>query len=71
MAQRVKSLPAKWETWVRSLGWEDPLEEEMAPLQYCLENPKDRGAWQAKVYRVAESDTTEQLHFQFIIVTLP
>ena len=30
------------------------------PLQYsCLENPMDRGAWRAMVYRVAESDTTE------------
>ena len=28
-------------------------------LQYCLENPLDRGAWWAIVYRVAESDTTE------------
>ena len=26
----VKNLPAVWETWVRSLGWEDPLEEKMA-----------------------------------------
>ena len=26
----VKNLPAKQETWVRSLGWEDPLEKEMA-----------------------------------------
>ena len=30
MAQMVKTLPAKWETWVQSLGWEDPLEEGMA-----------------------------------------
>ena len=30
MAQRVKRLPAMWETWVRSLGQEDPLEKEMA-----------------------------------------
>ena len=30
MAQRVKRLPTMWETWVRSLGWEDPLEKEMA-----------------------------------------
>ena len=30
MTQMVKSLPAVWETWVRSLGWEDPLEKEMA-----------------------------------------
>ena len=29
MAQLVKCLPAAWETWVRSLGWEDPLENEM------------------------------------------
>ena len=30
MAQRVKHLPTMWETWVRSLGREDPLEKEMA-----------------------------------------
>ena len=30
VAQLVKSLPAMWETWVRSLGWEDPLEESMS-----------------------------------------
>ena len=30
MAQRVKHLPAMWETWVPSLGQEDPLEKEMA-----------------------------------------
>ena len=30
VAQMVKSLPAMRETWVRSLGWEDPLEKEMA-----------------------------------------
>ena len=30
MAQRVKHLPAMQETWVQSLGQEDPLEEEMA-----------------------------------------
>ena len=30
VAQLVKKLPAKWETWVRSLGWEDPLEKGMA-----------------------------------------
>ena len=30
MAQTVKNPPAMQETWVRSLGWEDPLEEEMA-----------------------------------------
>ena len=30
VAQSVKNLPAMQETWVRSLGWEDPLEKEMA-----------------------------------------
>ena len=30
MAQTVKSLPAMWETQVQALGWEDPLEKEMA-----------------------------------------
>ena len=30
VAQTVKHLPAMWETWVQFLGWEDPLEKEMA-----------------------------------------
>ena len=30
VAQVVKNLPAMWETWVGSLGWEDPLENGMA-----------------------------------------
>ena len=30
VVQRLKHLPAMWETWVQSLGWEDPLEKEMA-----------------------------------------
>ena len=30
LAQTVKRLPAMWETWVQSLGREDPLEKEMA-----------------------------------------
>ena len=30
MAQLVKNLPAMWETWVRSLGWEDALEKGKA-----------------------------------------
>ena len=29
LAQTVKRLPAMWENWVQSLGWEDPLEKEM------------------------------------------
>ena len=30
LAQAVLHLPAMWKTWVPSLGWEDPLEKEMA-----------------------------------------
>ena len=30
VAQRLKRLLAMWETWIQSLGWEDPLEKEMA-----------------------------------------
>ena len=46
IAQMIKNLPAMQETWVQSLGWEDPVEKEMGnTLQYsCLENPMDRGA---------------------------
>ena len=30
VAQTVRHLPAMWETWIRSPGWEDPLEKELA-----------------------------------------
>ena len=30
MTQMVKTPPTMWETWVQSLGWEDPLEEGLA-----------------------------------------
>ena len=64
MAQRLKHLAAMRKTWVRFLGWEDPLEKGNGnPLQYsCLEDPMDGGAWWAPRGR-KESDTTEQLHF--------
>ena len=44
---------------VRSLGWDDPLEKEIGnPLQYSsLENPMDRGAWQATVHGVSQNQT--------------
>ena len=32
----VKHLPTMWETWVRSLGWEDPQEKEMATYSSTL-----------------------------------
>ena len=48
----VQNLPTVQETWVQSLGWEAPLEEEMATKCSCLENPMDRQEWQATVSRV-------------------
>ena len=36
MAQTVKHLPTVWETWVRSLGWENPLEKEVATYSSTL-----------------------------------
>ena len=55
----VKNPPAMWETWVPSLGWEDPLEEGMATHSSILawRIPMDRGAWQATVHEVTKSQT--------------
>ena len=59
MAQTVRNLPAMQETWVSSLGWEDPLEEGVATHSNNLacRIPMDRGAWQATVHGVAKSWT--------------
>ena len=48
MAQMVKNLPATQETWVRSLGQEDPLEKVMATHSSILAwriQEEDGGAW--------------------------
>ena len=57
VAQMEKNLPAMQETWVPSLGLEDsPGEGHGNPLQYSrLENPMDRGTWQATIHGVAKS----------------
>ena len=59
LAQTVKNLPAMQETWVRSLDWEDPLEEGMATHSSILawRIPMDRGAWPATDNRVTKSQT--------------
>ena len=46
MVQMVKNPPAVWETWIRSLGGEDPLEEGMATYSSILawRIPMDKGA---------------------------
>ena len=60
---KKKNLPAMRETWVRPLGWEDPLEKGIAThcSTLCPENPMDRGAWQATIHGVTkgQSDTIE------------
>ena len=54
MAQTVKRLPAMWETWVRFLGREDPLEKAMAPTPALLPGEAmDGAAWRAAVRGVA------------------
>ena len=72
VAQLVKSLPAMWETWVRSLGWEDPLERGKAAHSSIL-------AWRihglCSPWGLKELDTTERLSLftfrglEFITVT--
>ena len=59
VVQTVKKLPAVEETWVRSLGWEDPLEKGMATCSSILawRNFLDRGAWWATIRGVTESRT--------------
>ena len=71
MAQLVKNLPARRETWFQSLGGRSPEEGKGYPLQYSgLQNSMDYSPWSHK-----ESDMTERLslslymshgHFTFL-----
>ena len=53
----VKNLPEMWESWVHSLGWEDPLEESMATHSsiFAWRIPMGRGAWRATAHGVKKS----------------
>ena len=71
MAQIVKRLPAMQKTQVRSLGWEDPLEEELATHSSILtwriqwtEEPIGLRSWGHK-----ELDMTEQLTLSLLLLT--
>ena len=67
MVQRLKRLPAVWETWVQSLGREDPLEKEMATYSsifaWRIPWTEEFGGLQSMGRK--ESDTTER-HFFFL-----
>ena len=64
-AQIVKNQPALQETWVRSMIWEDPLEEGMTTQSRILawRTSIERGAWWATYspWRCKELDTAERL----------
>ena len=64
MAQLGKNPPAMLETWVRSLVWEDPLEEVMATHSSILARiiPTYRGTWRAAIHwGRKKSEETERL----------
>ena len=65
VAQLVKNLPAMWETWVRSMGWEDPLEKGKATHSRIL-----AGEFYG-LYSPKESDTTERHSLSLISRLLP
>ena len=68
MTETVKRPPTMWETRVRSLGREDPLEKEMEPTPVFLSG-KSHG-WRGLVgycpWDRKESDTTERLHYSLV-----
>ena len=70
VAQRVKSLPATWDTWVQSLGREDPLKTEMATHSSIVawRNSIDREAWWTTA-RMVTMSWTQLRNFAFLNVT--
>ena len=68
MAQTVKNPPAMWETWVQSLGWEDPLEKGAVThssilawrIPWTEEPGRLYSSWGRK-----ESDVTERLSLSY------
>ena len=74
VVQRLKCLPAMWETWVPSLGWKDPLEKEMAaPLFTPVFLPREShgrrnlvgySPWVAKGWTQLSDFTFTFVHFR-------
>ena len=76
VTQTIKNPPAMQEAWVRSLGWEDLLEEDMATHSSILawKITTDRGAWWATVYWVTKSRTRlsdQAQHSTFHSINIP
>ena len=69
VAQRLKRLPAMQETWVRSLGWEDPWTRKWQPTPVFLpgESHGRRSLVGYSPRGREESDMTEQLHFTSVL----
>ena len=65
LAQTVKRLSTVRETWVQSLGWEDPLEKEMAihSSSIAWKIPRTEEPDRLQSMGSQKSDTTERLHF--------
>ena len=64
VAQMVKNLPAVWETWSSSLGWEDPLEEDIAThsstLAWRIPRTEEAGGLQSMwLQRVGQDQATK------------
>ena len=74
VAQTVKRLPAMWETWVRSLGQEDPLEKEMAThsstLAWKIPWMGEPGRLQSMGSQRVGHDWATSLHFNYFQKTL-
>ena len=70
MTQMVKDLPAMQETWVQSLGWEDPLEKEMAThpsiLAWRIPWTEEPGGLQSRGGQ--ESDRLDNSHFHGFLI---
>ena len=67
MAQTVKNLPAMWETWFWSLGWEDPLEKGMATQSSILAwripwTEEPGGLWSIELQRVRHVSTLTHIY---------
>ena len=66
MVQMVKNLPAMKETWVRSLGWEDPLEKGMATyssiLAWRISWTEDPGGLQSRGSQIVGHDWVTNKH---------